>query len=101
MIDEQKSKLSHVWTVEHEKTVYENIELFEEIVKIINNFDSGIKIIICIMPQSKYLEKFHKNYISPATFFPSIPLCTQKRIHPPGKAIQNSHGLAQAPFSGG
>ncbi len=73
MIDEQKSKISHVWTVEHEKTVYENIELFEEIVKIINNFDSGIKIIICIMPQSKYLEKFHKNYISKKRdFFISI-----------------------------
>ena len=64
MIDELKNNISHVWAVKREKTIQENIELFEEIVRIINDFNAKIKIIICVIPQSMYLEKYHQECIT-------------------------------------
>lgn len=59
MINTAKTSISHVWDKEHKETIEENIDIFNNMIKLINNFDKKIKIIILVMPQSKYDSLFH------------------------------------------
>lgn len=63
MKERSKGIISHVWAKRHEQTIEENIEIFGRMIKCINDFDSNIKIVILVMPQSKYEYISHKELI--------------------------------------
>ena len=58
-----KDEISHVWTKRHEETIRENRYVFSKIVKLIHDFDSNIKLIVLVMPQSKYEYANHAEKI--------------------------------------
>lgn len=81
MKTEVENNLSHVWRSEHIETIRENINIFNRILSKIEWFDKSIKIVINVMPQSKYLEEYHPKEIdSTRCFFYNVVQEYSERI---------------------
>lgn len=65
-IDSFRKNISHVWKLNHERTIKENVYYFKSIVGMIRSFNPDIKIIVLVYPQLKYIpecfaEEFNKS----------------------------------------
>ena len=79
-----KNKISHVYSKPHPNTINENEKIFVNMMKLIKFFDKDIKVIILIMPQSKYEYMYHQKLIdSMAKDFHSVVsyICERMKIN--------------------
>lgn len=60
------AEISHIWKMEYEDTIRENIEYFKELVSLLYGINRNMKIYVIVFPQNPRFYKLHKEMIDNA-----------------------------------